>query len=109
MCRAFHRLLADILSRILEFTSRQRAFVKGDGIADNVFFLRCLLRDMCEEVKPLSLAFLDVSKAFDSVLHESLLLAVKRMGCLGPLLNTCAASMPRRRLPYKLATPLAEQ
>ena len=63
--RVFQRLLAERLSG-LEFQSRQRAFIKGDGIADNVFLLRCLLRDTCEEVKPLSLAFLDVSKAFDS-------------------------------------------
>ena len=65
----------------------QRAFVKGDGITDNVFLLRCLLRDRCEAVKPLSLTFLDVSKAFDSVSHESLLLAVKRMGVPGPFVE----------------------
>ena len=64
-----------------------RAFVKGDGIADNVFLLRCLLRDRCEAVKPFSLTFLDVSKAFDSVSHESLLLAVKRMGVPGPFVE----------------------
>ena len=87
ICRVFHRLLADRLSSLLSFTSRQRAFVKGDGIADNVFLLRCLLRDKCEAVKPLSLAFLDVSKAFDSVSHESLLLAVKRMGVPGPFVE----------------------
>ena len=87
ICRAFHRLLADRLSNLLNFTSRQRAFVKGDGIADNVFLLRCLLRDRCEAVKPLSLAFLDVSKAFDSVSHKSLLLAVKRMGVPGPFVE----------------------
>ena len=87
ICHAFHRLLADRLSGLLNFTSRQRAFVKGDGIADNVFLLRCLLRDRCEAVKPLSLAFLDVSKAFDSVSHESLLLAVKRMGVPGPFVE----------------------
>ena len=35
--------------------------MKGDDIADNVFLLRCLQRDTCEELKPLSLAFMDVS------------------------------------------------
>ena len=38
--RVFHWLLAGRLSGLLEFNSRQRAFVKGDGIADNVFLLR---------------------------------------------------------------------
>ena len=85
--RVFHRLLAERLSGLLEFQSRQRAFIKGDGIADNVFLLRCLLRDTCEAVKPLSLAFLDVSKAFDSVSHATLLLAAERMGAPGPFIS----------------------
>ena len=73
--RVSHRLLAGRLSGLLEFNSRQWAFVKADGIADNVFLLRCLLRDRCDALEPLSVAFLDVSKAFDSVSHASLLLA----------------------------------
>ena len=85
--RVFHRLLAGRLSGLLEFNSRQRAFVKGDGIADNVFLLRCLLRDRCDALKPLSVAFLDVSKAFDSVSHASLLLAAERMGVPGPFIS----------------------
>ena len=85
--RVFHRLLAERMSGLLEFQSRQRAFVKSDGIADNVFLLRCLLRDTCEELKPLSLAFLDVSKAFDLVSHATLLLAAERMGVPGPFIS----------------------
>jgi len=38
--RVFHRLLAERLFQLLAFQSRQRAFVKGDGLADNVFLLR---------------------------------------------------------------------
>ena len=85
--RVFHRLLAERLSGLLEFHSRQRAFVKGDGIADNVFLLRCLLRDTCVDLKPMCLAFLDVSKAFDSVSHATLLLAAERMGAPGPFIS----------------------
>ena len=58
--RVFHRLLAERLAKHLMFQSRQRAFVKGDGLADNVFLLRSLIRDRCEALKPLCLAFLDV-------------------------------------------------
>ena len=75
------------MSGLLEFQSRQRAFVRGDGIADNVFLLRCLLRDTCEDLKPMCLAFLDVSKAFDSVSHATLLLAAERMGAPGPFIS----------------------
>jgi len=52
-----------------------------------VFLLRCLLRDRCDALKPLSVAFLDVSKAFDSVSHASLLLAAERMGVPGPFIQ----------------------
>ena len=81
--KVFHRLLAGRLSGLLQFNSRQRAFVKGDGIADNVFLLRHLPRDICDALEPLSMAFLDVSKAFDSVSHASLSCWLRReWGCL---------------------------
>ena len=69
--------------------------VKGDGIADNVFLLRCLLRDRCDALEPLSVAFLGVLKAFDSMSHASLLLAAERMGCLDPLSVIYVASIRR--------------
>ena len=83
MCRVFHPLLADRLSGLLEFNSRQRALMKGDGIAD-VFIVRCLLWNRCDALEPLSVAFLDASKAFDSASRASLLLAAERMGVPGP-------------------------
>ena len=102
LARVFHRLLATRLSGGIHFRSRQRAFTKGDGIADNVFLLRCLLRDSCEELKPLSLVLLDMSKAFDSVSHDSLFLAAKReWECLDRSLNTCGACTQRPRLAYR--------
>ena len=112
MARVFHRLLATQLSNRIKFQSRQRAFTKGDGIADNVFLLRCLLRDSCVELKPLSLVFLDVSKAFDSVSHASLFLAAKRMGVPGPFVEylRCLYSEAATRLQVgeKLSVPLAQ-
>ena len=112
MARVFHRLLATRLSNRIHFQSRQRAFTKGDGIADNVFLLRCLLRDSCVELKPLSLVFLDVSKAFDSVSHASLFLAAKRMGVPGPFVEylRCLYSEAATRLQVgeNLSEPLAQ-
>ena len=108
----FHRLLATRLSSRIHYSSRQRAFTKGDGIADNVFLLRCLLKDSCEELKPLSLVFLDVSKAFDSVSHDSLFLAAKRMGVPGPFIEylRCLYSEASTRLQIgeELSEPLAQ-
>lgn len=59
---------------------RQKAFRRGDGLADNVWILRSLIRDRTRKSKPLSVAFVDVAKAFDSVSHESIILAARRMG-----------------------------
>ena len=85
--RVFHRLLAERLAKLLEFQSRQRAFIKGDGLADNVFLLRSLVRDRCEALKPLCLAFLGVRKAFDTVSHVTLLKAACRMGIPMPFIS----------------------
>ena len=48
---------------------------------------RCLLRYRCDALQPLSVAFLDVSTAFDSVSHASLLLAAERMGVPGRFIS----------------------
>ena len=112
MARVFHRLLATRLSSGINFKSRRRAFIKGDGIADNLFLLRCLLRDSCEELKPLSLLFLDVSKAFDSVSHASLFLVAKRIGVPGPFIEylRCLYSEASTRLHVSenMSEPLAQ-
>ena len=84
--RVFHRFLGERLSKLLEFQSRQKAFVKGDGLADNVFLLRSLIRDRCEGLKPLCLAFLDVRKAFDTVSHATLFKAAERIGIPMPFI-----------------------
>ena len=77
-----------------------------------MFLLRCLLKDSCEELKPLSLVFLDVSKAFDSVSHDSLFLAAKRMGVPGPFIEylRCLYSEASTRLQVgeELSEPLAQ-
>ena len=108
--RAFHRLLAERLSQLLVFQSRQRAFVKGDGLADNVFLLRSLIRDRCEDLKPLCLAFLDVRKAFDTVSHATLLKAAIRMGIPMPfvayLKNLYAGATTSLHVDGRLSEPL---
>ena len=43
-----------------------------------------------KRLRPLYVAFIDVRKAFDSVSHQTMLLAAKRMGMPGPLLEYLA-------------------
>lgn len=78
--RIFHRALSARFETELPLGVRQKAFRRGDGLRDNVWVLRSLLRDKTRRIKPLSIAFVDVAKAFDSVSHDSLLLAARRIG-----------------------------
>ena len=68
---------------------RQKGFCPGDGIAENTMLLKEILRAATDSAKPshLSLVFLNVKKAFDSVSHESIQLALRRARLPLPLLN----------------------
>lgn len=57
--RCLHKIIIGRLDRQIELDERQRAFRRIDGFAKN-------------KIKPLFLAVLDLSKAFDSLSHASL-------------------------------------
>ena len=87
LCRLYHRILAERIESCYQISERQKAFRRGDGIADNTHILRCVLADRQERCQPFSLAFLDISKAFDSVSHDSIFLAAATAGIPGPLVE----------------------
>ena len=60
-----------------------------DGCAENIYLLRGIIARATDSKSPSSLylAFIDVKKAYDSVSHDSLLLACKRMGMPEPLVE----------------------
>ena len=67
MCRLCHRILADMIENAYYISERQKAFRKGDGIADNTHILRCVLSDRRTLCQSTGVAFNDVLKVFDSV------------------------------------------
>jgi hypothetical protein len=83
--RFFHRIIAKRLERAVPLSPRQKAFREGDGLADNTWLLRSIIKDSQVAHKPLIATFIDVSKAFDTVSHQSLLRASARLG-VPPLL-----------------------
>ena len=87
--RAFHRILASRLDRLCPPSLRQKAFRAGDGINENVEILKGIIKDARtpKKQRELYLCYLDVRKAFDSVSHESLVLAAERAGVPPPLLT----------------------
>ena len=64
----------------------QKGFRSGDGVAQHVLTLQSIIDEAKRELRPLSLAFLDVRKAFDSVSHDTIKLAMRRLGCPDPFL-----------------------
>ena len=95
--RCFHKILAWRLTLSLPWNERQKAFQAGDGVADSIWLLQTIIRQHQQLLIPLNIAFLDVKKAFDSVSHQSLILAAKRMG----IPPACILAWALRRRKYK--------
>ena len=56
-------------------------------MAQNVWLLGSIVSQCKEQLKPVSLCFIDVKKAFDSVSHQTLLIAARRLGIPLPMLE----------------------
>ena len=61
-------------------SNRQKAFTHGDGLADNIWLVKAIIKKKREQKQRLNLTFIDVSKAFDSVSHQSIVRAAHRLG-----------------------------
>ena len=66
---------------------RQKAFRAGDSTAESVWFLQQLIQKHKDQLSPLNIALVNVKKAFNSVSHQSIILAAKRLGAPPPLLS----------------------
>ena len=78
--RLFHKVLANRMEREVPLSHRQKGFRKVDGVGANLTVLRNLFDHAKRERKPISLCFLDIRKAFDSVSHESVRVALSAKG-----------------------------
>ena len=85
--RCFHRILAQWMEIHLPFSTRQKAFRPGDGVADSVWFIQAVIKHHQDSLRPLSVAFVDVKKAFNSVSHQSILVAAARLAVPPPFLR----------------------
>lgn len=87
MVRVYHKLLSRRIVSNIRINPRQKAFVPTDGCCENLFLLDALIRDSKRQLKPLCLIFVDISKAFDSVSHNTLLRAMRNHGIPEPLIE----------------------
>ena len=87
LCRLFHKIIARRIEVSIKLDIRQKAFTRRDGIAENIFLLQNIIYQHKQKLKLLSLCFLDVSKAFDSVSHNALIKLCNRVGIPETLVN----------------------
>ena len=70
------------------FSPAQKGFLSFDGCVEHNFLLQAILTDSRRRKKDLMLAWLDLRDAFGSVLHELILLMMRRLGLSSGILKT---------------------
>lgn len=93
--RCFHSVMARRMTDGLPWAPCQRAFVPGDGVAESTLLIQQILSRARKKLKATHLAFVDIRKAFDSVSHETMLKAARRMGVPDPFLEYLGAYYER--------------
>uniref|UniRef100_A0A914WA90 Reverse transcriptase domain-containing protein n=1 Tax=Plectus sambesii TaxID=2011161 RepID=A0A914WA90_9BILA len=78
--KIFERIFNQRLRDTVQLSINQCGFVKGSGTKDAIFAARLLLEKHREKRKPLHVAFLDLEKAFDRVLHQLIWYALRDHG-----------------------------
>ena len=79
-CRLFHKMLARRIENTISLNPRQKAFVRRDGIDENIFLLKSIIYQHKNALRPLKMCLLDVSKAFDTVSHNSIVALAEIVG-----------------------------
>lgn len=95
LTRAFNKILASRVTKYIKFDPRQKAFLPVDGCALNTFDLDMILRFHRQKFKSLSMASIDISKAFDSVSHKTLRETLIIMGLPGGMTDYIMNSYER--------------
>ncbi|CAF4523073.1 unnamed protein product [Rotaria sp. Silwood2] len=79
--RIYNKILARRMQSVFRTSSKQTGFKPVNGVGQNVAILHNLLRHARTHKNNLFVCLLDVSKAFDSVPHTSIIRALARNGC----------------------------
>ena len=85
--RCFHRIMAQQMEMHLPLSLCQKAFRRGDGIADLVWFMQTVIKHHQDTLCPLNIAFMDMKKSFDSVSQQPILVAAALLGVPPPFLT----------------------
>lgn len=85
--RVFHSILDRRLTGNVELKATQKGFITRNGMAENLFVVKQILKKLRHSKNSLHCVFLDVSKAFDSVSHRAIRAALERVGVPELLVN----------------------
>uniref|UniRef100_A0A8C7YCS3 ribonuclease H n=1 Tax=Oryzias sinensis TaxID=183150 RepID=A0A8C7YCS3_9TELE len=85
--RCMHKIIAKRWVAHFPQDRNQFGFLERDGCFESTAVLHAVLRHSHSEVKDLALGIVDLSKAFDSVCHQSLIRSAAAFGAPVPLLN----------------------
>ena len=86
MERCVHKHLSQYLNYHSIITSFQSGFQAGDSTVNQLLYLCNEISNALDNNKELRIFFLDISKAFDRVLHKGLLFKLKSIGVSGNIL-----------------------
>jgi len=78
LVRVFARVWDTRLRKKIILDERQKAFVPADGCFANVKTLQAAMKSSRKRGKELNVVFLDLAKAFDTVLHASIVKGLRR-------------------------------
>lgn len=69
-----------------KFSPLHHAFLQRDRCLEASLLLHAILRKVHDETRPIFMLFLDLAKTFNTVSHEAILDAARRVGALPPLI-----------------------
>ena len=104
----FHRIMAQRMEMHLPLSLGQKAFRRGDGMAESVWFMQTVTKHHQDSLCPLNIAFMDVKKVFDSVSHQSILVAAARSGIPPPFLTYLRELYGEAQTRLTIGTELSE-
>ena len=78
--RLYTKILAERFQEATPINPCQRGFVRGGGCDDNIHLVEGLVRDAKKRGKPISVCFLDLAKAFDTISHDHVIAGLVRFG-----------------------------
>lgn len=78
--RLFCRTLMARLTKVCPINPRQRGFICAAGGSENLKLLQLLVKQVKKEHKELGIVFVDITKAFDTICHQHIIMDLMQTG-----------------------------